>query len=36
MLENRVIKGNILLKTGLHIGGTEAGIHIGGIDNPVI
>ncbi|HOE90747.1 MAG TPA: type III-A CRISPR-associated RAMP protein Csm3 [Candidatus Cloacimonadota bacterium] len=36
MLENRVIKGYILLKSGLHIGGTEAGIHIGGIDNPVI
>jgi CRISPR-associated protein Csm3 len=36
MLKNRIIKGHILLKSGLHIGGTEAGIHIGGIDNPVI
>ena len=30
------IKGYILLKSGLHIGGSEAGVHIGGIDNPVI
>ncbi|MFA5465626.1 MAG: type III-A CRISPR-associated RAMP protein Csm3 [Candidatus Cloacimonadales bacterium] len=36
MLENRIIRGNILLKTGLHIGGTGAGIHIGGIDDTVI
>lgn len=36
MLENKIIKGYILLKSGLHIGGSEAGIHIGGIDNPVI
>lgn len=36
MLKNTIIKGYILLKSGLHIGGSEAGIHIGGIDNPVI
>lgn len=36
MLKSTVIKGYILLKSGLHIGGSEAGIHIGGIDNPVI
>lgn len=36
MLQNKVIKGNILLKSGLHVGGSEAGVKIGGIDSPVI
>lgn len=31
-----IISGKILCKTGLHIGGTQEGIEIGGIDNPVI
>lgn len=30
------IKGNIVLKTGLHIGGSEAEMQIGGVDNPII
>ena len=31
-----IISADIELKTGLHIGGTEEGFDIGGIDNPVI
>lgn len=31
-----IITADIELKTGLHIGGTEEGFDIGGIDNPVI
>jgi CRISPR-associated protein Csm3 len=31
-----IISADIELKTGLHIGGTEEGFEIGGIDNPVI
>ncbi|MBU1055683.1 MAG: type III-A CRISPR-associated RAMP protein Csm3 [Proteobacteria bacterium] len=31
-----IITADIMLKTGLHIGGTEEGFDIGGIDNPVI
>lgn len=31
-----IIHADIVLKTGLHIGGTEEGFDIGGIDNPVI
>jgi CRISPR-associated protein Csm3 len=31
-----IISADIVLKTGLHIGGTEEGFDIGGIDNPVI
>lgn len=31
-----IIKADIVLKTALHIGGTEEGFEIGGIDNPVI
>lgn len=30
------IQGTILVKTGLHIGGSDEGIAIGGVDNPVI
>ena len=30
------IKGTLVCKTGLRIGGTEAGMEIGGTDNPVI
>ncbi len=36
MFENIIISGKILLKSGLHIGGSEQGIKIGGIDNAVI
>lgn len=31
-----VIQGNILVKTGLHIGGSGGAFAIGGVDNPVI
>lgn len=31
-----IITADIVLKTGLHIGGSEEGFDIGGIDNPVI
>jgi len=31
-----IITADIVLKTGLHVGGTEEGFDIGGIDNPVI
>ncbi len=31
-----IIKGHIVLKTGLHIGGSKDDIEIGGIDSPVI
>ena len=30
------IKANLETKSGLHIGGTEAGISIGGAENPII
>ncbi len=36
MLRSLVISGKIMLLSGLHIGGSDAGIKIGGIDNPVI
>lgn len=36
MLTHRVLTGKILLISGLHIGGSDAGVKIGGIDNPVI
>ena len=32
----RILSGEIELLTGLHIGGGDAEMHIGGIDNPVI
>jgi len=32
----KIIKGKIILKTGLHIGGSAETIEIGGMDNPVI
>ena len=31
-----IIKGKIVTETALHIGGTRAGVDIGGVDNPVI
>ncbi|PLV57146.1 type III-A CRISPR-associated RAMP protein Csm3 [Thermotoga sp. SG1] len=31
-----IIKGKIILKTGLRVGGQELGVNIGGVDNPVI
>lgn len=31
-----LVQGTIYLKTGLHIGGSDEGIEIGGVDNPVI
>ena len=34
--ENYVISGNIMCKTGLHIGGSKETIEIGGIDNVVL
>ena len=36
MYKNFIIRGKILCKSGLHIGGGEQGIKIGGIDSPVI
>ena len=30
-----IITADLTLKTGLHIGGTDEGFDIGGIDNPV-
>jgi len=35
-IANYIIKGNILLKTGLHIGDSKDSIEIGVIDNPII
>ncbi|MHA1369535.1 MAG: type III-A CRISPR-associated RAMP protein Csm3 [Promethearchaeota archaeon] len=35
-VKNIIIKGEIVLKTGLHIGGLKEAVEIGGIDNPVI
>jgi CRISPR-associated protein Csm3 len=31
-----IIRADLICKTGLHIGGTETGFEIGGLDNPVI
>ena len=36
MIKTHKIEGKILLLSGLHIGGSDAGVKIGGIDNPVI
>jgi CRISPR-associated protein Csm3 len=36
MIKTHKIDGKILLLSGLHIGGNDAGVKIGGIDNPVI
>ncbi|KAF2955971.1 type III-A CRISPR-associated RAMP protein Csm3 [Marinitoga sp. 38H-ov] len=36
IIEKIIIKGEIELKSGLHIGGADFGISIGGIDSPVI
>ncbi|WGS65209.1 type III-A CRISPR-associated RAMP protein Csm3 [Marinitoga aeolica] len=36
IIEKIIIKGKIELKSGLHIGGADFGISIGGIDSPVI
>jgi len=36
LTEIRVIKGKIILKSGLHIGAGDTEMHIGGTDNPVI
>jgi CRISPR-associated protein Csm3 len=36
LLKHYVIKGKILLKTGLHIGAGSETIQIGGMDNPII
>lgn len=34
--ETKVIKGQIVVKTGLHIGGDTRSMEIGGMDNPII
>lgn len=36
MLNVKEIKGKILLKSGMHIGGGQGGIKIGGVDSPVL
>jgi len=35
-LKNKILKGKILIKTGLHIGGNVEVIEIAGLDNPII
>ena len=36
LTEKNIITGTILLKTGLHIGGSKSSLDIGGLDSPVI
>ena len=36
LLGKVIIKGKIILKTGLHIGGTTTNLNIGGVDNSII
>ena len=36
LMDIREIKGNIILKSGLHIGAGDTEMHIGGIDNTVV
>lgn len=36
MIKTHKIEGKILLLSGLHIGGSDAGVKIGGIDTPII
>ena len=36
LIEKNIITGTILLKTGLHIGGSKSSLDIGGLDSPVI
>lgn len=36
LIETKVIKGTIVLETGLHIGGSKSSLDIGGLDSPVI
>jgi CRISPR-associated protein Csm3 len=36
LIETKLIKGTIVLETGLHIGGSKSSLDIGGLDSPVI
>jgi CRISPR-associated protein Csm3 len=36
LIETKIIKGTIILETGLHIGGSKSSLDIGGLDSPVI
>jgi CRISPR-associated protein Csm3 len=36
LLETKILKGRVLVETGLHIGGGNDAMEIGGMDNPVI
>lgn len=36
LIETKVVKGVIVLETGLHIGGSKSSLDIGGLDSPVI
>ncbi|MDR1896381.1 MAG: type III-A CRISPR-associated RAMP protein Csm3 [Prevotellaceae bacterium] len=36
LVETKIVKGTITLKTGLHIGGSKSSLDIGGLDSPVI
>lgn len=36
LVETKNVKGTIILKTGLHIGGSKSSLDIGGLDSPVI
>ena len=36
LVETNIVKGVIILETGLHIGGSKSSLDIGGLDSPVI
>lgn len=36
LIETNVVKGVIIIETGLHIGGSKSSLDIGGLDSPVI
>jgi len=36
LIETKIVKGRIILETGLHIGGSKSSLDIGGLDSPVI
>ena len=36
LIETKIVRGEIILETGLHIGGSKSSLDIGGLDSPVI
>lgn len=36
LLKHTIIKAHLIARSGIHIGGTEAGMSIGGAENPII